>query len=323
MKWGRYLLILWAMWSVMPISAQDDAEVTPEPPLAETIQAVFSADDLTPRLGEPFELTLSIEMPLGAQLIEFPEFPEDWSPFLVLETGELLTETLTNGHELYRQTLRVLLWEVGDLTTPETFIRYQLDGEPEVYGVPVRTLSFTVPSMLNSDMNQNELRPLKPQIGLFFLPWWAIVGIIGVTITGTWGGRRWWLHRRNRDTDEAIESLDPTTVTRDVLSRLQIDQNAPIYAFERIVNQLRWYIAQRLKLQIEHMTAVELSNDIARQLSPDSGQELGQILIYIEQLRFSQDDVSEQSFKQVRARSLAWVEAVEVIIAPNIAEDVA
>lgn len=320
MKWGIYLLIIWVTLAVLPIFAQDEAEVTPQPPLSETIRAIFNADDLTPRLGDPFELTLTVEMPLGAELIEFPEFPEDWSPFLVLETSELMIESLDDGREIYRQELRVLLWDVGDLLTPETFVGYQLAGATDIYYVPVRALSFTVPSMLNPDMNQNELRPLNPQIGLFYVPWWVIAGVISVVAGGAWGGRRWYLRRLNQDHDESIESLDPVIVTRDVISRLQIDQNAPIYAFERIHSQLRWYIAQHLNLQIEHMTAIELAGVIGRHLTADIGRELGQILIYIEQLRFSQGEASEGAFKQVRARSLAWIDSVDAMLMTSVDE---
>lgn len=308
---GMCLFVILGIYLSSFILAQEGVETTPEPPLADTIRAVFSADDLSPLLGVPIELTLTVEMPVGAHLIEFPEFPEDWLPFMVREVGVLSTQTLSDGREIFTQTLTVILWDVGDFETPETFIGYQLDGEQEVYYVPVRSVPFTVPSVLNPDMNQNELRPLKPQIGLFYVPWWVIVSVVGLLVGSIWGGMRWYRYRRDQRVIEVVQPLDSAVISHDVISRLRMDENAPLYVYERVNAQLRWYAGQRLGLTMEHMTALELSDAVGAKLEPEIGQELARILIFIEQLRFSDEVASEKSLQGVVARSLAWIDMVE------------
>ena len=141
---------------------------------------------------------------------------------MIREIGELSVEQIDDERERFSQTVTVILWDVGDFTTPETFVGYRIADDAEVYYVPVSAVSFFVPSMLNPDMNQNELRPLKPQISLTYMPWWVIVGVFTGIGAGGWLLYLRYHHRLANQPSEEVPSLDPIIIIQSTLAKLTL-----------------------------------------------------------------------------------------------------
>ena len=61
----RRFTLLIGIWFVcwFPVFTQTEPEITPETPLLDTIRAFFQSNDLSPLLGMPIELTITVEMP--------------------------------------------------------------------------------------------------------------------------------------------------------------------------------------------------------------------------------------------------------------------
>ncbi len=135
--------------------------------------AQFSAANQAPLVGEPVRLTLTAAFTSGAAMVEWPDFPDQWTMFEVRGVSELnIAEQ--NGTLEYRQDITVVLWEPGDYSTPETVIVYSdLNGTLAELFVPA--LPFSVPSVLSSDLS---LRPLKPLTFLFYIPPALIVTLV-------------------------------------------------------------------------------------------------------------------------------------------------
>ena len=111
--------------------------------------------------------------------------------------------------------------------------------------------------------------------------------------------------------------------SRGVLRRSRSRASAPIYAFERVNSQMRWYAGDRLRLNTKHLTVDELVHGVAEKAGDEIGQELGRILAYIEQLRFSDGDASIKSLEQVVVRCLAWIDRLEFVLSSVSNEDIA
>ena len=318
----KYVLLLVSMSFLvtMRLIAQDDVETTPEPQLLDTIRASFEATDLSPLLGVPVELSIAVDMPPESELIEFPEFPDDWGDFMVREVDELIIEPLDDGRVLYTQNLTVILWDVGDFDTPETFVGYQLIGEEDVYYVPVNTVSFFVPSMLNPDMNQNELRPLNSQISLFYVPLWVIIGCILVIGSGAWISIRWYRRMQANRPVETVILIDPIITARSELAKIDSQSDAPDVAFDLIDRILRRYLRDRLSIEMGDILVDNSRQVLSTKLDSTLIEELDQLVTFLQDVRFSPTQSSPKSLERLLSRCTDWVNAVEQAQAIGVAQ---
>jgi len=318
----KYVLLLVSMSFLvtMRLIAQDDVETTPEPQLLDTIRASFEATDLSPLLGVPVELSIAVDMPPESELIEFPEFPDDWGDFMVREVDELIIEPLDDGRVLYTQNLTVILWDVGDFDTPETFVGYQLIGEEDVYYVPVNTVSFFVPSMLNPDMNQNELRPLNSQISLFYVPLWVIIGGILFGSGSCWVGIRWYRRMQANRPVETVILIDPIITARSELAKIDSQSDAPDVAFDLIDRILRRYLRDRLSIEMGDILVDNSRQVLSTKLDSTLIEELDQLVTFLQDVRFSPTQSSPKSLERLLSRCTDWVNAVEQAQAIGVAQ---
>lgn len=186
-----------------------------EEPLSEDFssfaQAYFLADTYTPLVGEPIQLTLVVQSEPGVEIAEWPELPETWRVFMVREAGEISVNERSDGSTEKRQTFTIYVWRPGDFETPDVFIGYELLATSEFFRIPVRSVFFTVPTVLETgDLNQLTIRPYLPPVGFFYLPPWMLVIIGGGVVGAAWGLRRYLERRRLRRLAEQIQ-IDPVT----------------------------------------------------------------------------------------------------------------
>ncbi len=284
-------IVIPVVWfaAAFTIAAQD---TTPEAILAGTVRAQFRADTLTPLIGEPVSLELLADLPPGAVLVTWPEPGEQWGEFAVIEADDLeVTGEVADGQRL-RQRLKVIIWEPGDYETPETFVQYRLPGVDETYSAPFTTIFFTAPSVLDS--TDLVLRPLKGQIGLFYLSPLMVLLIILAVLTAA--GGIWWAYRRWRESRPVV--VVTVSATEKAIIALQVLASNGAGAQAVVIQAadiLRIYIRERLDIDATELTTSELAPTLAvhERLSDDLRNNMITILEYADAVKFAGQVVAE------------------------------
>jgi hypothetical protein len=148
---------------------------TPDNPTGafDSVIARFDASTLSPLTGEPFTLTLTISLPDGTQVTEWPVIEGNWGPFEIRERSEI---TQVGQDVIQRYT--AVLWRPEDVVTPESYVGYSAGGT-DIRRVPVREAFFSVPTVLKPD--DEALRPpLPPLISPW--PWPEIILACGLLL---------------------------------------------------------------------------------------------------------------------------------------------
>lgn len=256
-------------------------------------------------------LTMRVEAPPGTTVLELPEF--DWEPpFMLLDVGEVVVENQSDGSRFYTQLLDMRIWAPGDHQTPDTFVRYQIGDE--VYSVPVRPVFFTVPTVLESDdLNELEPRPLKPQIGFFYVPPWLLV--VGVVLVGlaVWFGRErylaWLVTRRERN--RVI--LTPGQVMRGQLVSLQSGKYEPGAVYLEVADALRDYLYALHDVLALDLTTTEVLDRLQQVAVLDDvrQEELQRMLEQSDLVKFADYRPSAKSAAGMVNFALTWLEQIE------------
>ncbi len=284
------------------INAQED-----DAPPGDVIEADFDVDNQTPLVGQPFRLDLTIRTPPEVVIVEWPVFVEDWSPLMLVEIGEIITEEQADGAAVYRQRFDARLWRPGDFTTPETFVGYQVIGSDEIRRVPIRPVFFTVPSVLEStDLNTLELMPDKPPIWFFHIPAWAVVLFLGVIGGSGWLG--WRAQQRRLARRRAVRVVK--TPEQIALERLTaLEAMPPAVMFTGAADVLRGYITVRLGVDAAEMTTHELTTALNGRLPDDRFNALQQILIQSDLVKFATAEPDEKTAQRMVMLVDRWIKA--------------
>jgi hypothetical protein len=321
------LSVLVGLWSGVVIG--QDAEVTPEPanPVETLINALFSADNVTPLIGEPVQLEFVVEVPPGVEIVEWPEFPEDWPPFMVREVGPVEIDEQADDGQIWRQALTVILWRTGDRRTPDVFIGYRSDAldEDEIYRIPARPLFFTVPSVLETtDLNVLDIRPARNPLGLFYLPPWVVVLVI-VSVAGKgWYLWRWRERRRALAAARQAMAEQPTAGEMAMESLAELSLDTPDQVYEQVADVLREYLWARFDIPASDMTTVEIRAALDRQpdLEPEQIGEAVRLLEQADLVKFAEAAPGERSAQRAVAAAARWLQAVDPGLLVS-AEDIA
>lgn len=236
---------------------------TPGPDLAvmtDVATARFSTTTYSPLTGEPFTLTLTVTLPPGFTLTDWPTLPEQWGDFLVMESGEQITEQLEQNVTAISQDFTVLLWEPGDSKTPQMFVSYS-DGTSQL-SIPAREAIISVPTVLIP--GDENLRPLRPAVYLPYISPLAVIGDLLVLGTGFGLGYRRW---KNRSVTQVVEEVRPPTPYEIAQTGLQTLQNTPDLSpaeqYAQIGGILREY--NRARMDIRGGETTEELVDLLRQ----------------------------------------------------------
>ncbi|MBZ0277869.1 MAG: hypothetical protein K8I60_17105 [Anaerolineae bacterium] len=269
----------------------------------------MSADNLTPLIGEPVHLTLSVQAPDGTEIL-WPNFVTVFAPFVVSDVGA--AEVSTSGTmQTFRRVLTVILWQPGDYQTPDLSLDIKLPGESEPRQLQVDSLFFTVPSVLNPD--DLNLRPLKPQIAL---PYVSTVLIIAGSL-GVLGGvsAAWYWRGRIGVFRQPPPASDLHPAAQAALVRIQRASNNQdaVASYQIGADALRAYVQGRFHVQAEEMTTDELINTLESHdhLPTRRQRELGWMLEQADLVKFARVQPSLKAAQRLLNAAYEWVERVD------------
>jgi hypothetical protein len=271
------------------------------------VLAAFSADRGAPLIGEPIRLTLTVSVPVGAE-VTLPTFRLDWPPFMVTSAGDVRKIRDNAARTTYQQELIVILWKPGDYETPETFVDYRLLNSTETVRLTVEPAFFAVPSVLDS--NDFTLRPLKPPESLPYVsPLFIAAGfmalIVAIVSVGRWASRRL--------IPQKVEKPgDMTSRTLRELQRIGTMALPPCRAYPLVGDTLRKYVEEQFHIPAEEMTTDELLSVMQSQsrFNEQQRRDLRRILERVDLVKFAKVQPETDSTKRLLQAVTQWVEAV-------------
>jgi hypothetical protein len=308
-RWIGVLLVT-LMWGDAALAQDTTPETTPQPvpevtPDLDTIRAAFTPSVASPLVGQPFRLTLTVELPPGAVIVQWPPIADEWRPFMVRQVGDVVIERSPEG-DVHRQTLDVILWIPGPQQTPETFVGYQLAGNSEVFYAPFSALTIDVPRTVE-EIN-SEPRPYRPVIWPFYLsPFWIAVGAL-ITIAAGYSVIRWRRRRLARRQEENMpRPLSPDERALTAITRLK--DADPVMRVEAGADILRDYVAVLLRINTVELTTHELEQKARAQLEATRLEALIDILEDADLVKFASARPTPEFADRLLARIRRWIKA--------------
>ena len=278
--------------------------------------AIFSSDSAVVLIGEPIVLTLTVSVPTNAS-VTLPDETADWEGFEVQAILDTTTE-LTPDSQIVRRQYQVVLWRVGDFSTPPFTVSYQLSGESGSRVLVVQPTFFLVSSVLRpGDLIP---RPYLPPISLFFVPlWWIPVGIVTALValivsysTSQWFGNRFLVRRpRNRTSAQ---------IAKRRLNRIATDNRSDVReTYMRVTLVLREYIERRFNIPATQMATEELLDEMRQQrVQPAILQQLTAMLEAADDARFDQLEPQRNEIKILVGQAVRWIEQVTFTLGEEV-----
>ncbi len=278
--------------------------------LVNLVDASFSADNLSPLLGEPVELILKADAPTNVEIVGWAEFPEEDTPFQVIEAGDIEQETLGDTTS-YTQTLELVVWEVGFFNTPELFITYINPNTGATLNAPIQSVFFNTQSVL--DPEDTILRPNTDLIELPYFPPWVVVIVIVVIATVLWLLNSF--RRSQRFASRLAQAGTPFQKTVFELRHL-IEQNLPAETvYPLVAEHLRMYLATRFGLTTSDLTTIELMGQVREHPSftPRLANDLQRVLEQADLVKFAQFSPDSNSTIRIVNYAIQWLESSEKV----------
>lgn len=309
----RYVFIALILLIVAGVvRAQDQTTLTPffPDPTATFSPDIQAPDQVTARLttsndrpltGEPFTLTLTVELPPDLTLYELPEIGDQLGDFEIRSRSEVTQDARADGGQIYRQTFEAVLWVPGDVIVPELFVRYGFGGD-DASIIPVRTEFFTVPTVI--DFNDQTLRPMREPIWLPVLPAWIYalpVGVIAFIVA--------LLSQRSQPEPEFNDELEPMTLTP--FERLNALQGGEVSARERVsasAECLRAFIVERFDIPAHDLTTDELGQALDNVIDTSLKDQAVQILTQADLIKFAGQDVDDELSLRLLQMTRRWMQ---------------
>jgi hypothetical protein len=301
----RLLLFLILLWAGL-IQAQDVTETAPLPEANSPVTAVFSTSTTEPLLGEAFEITITINAPVGAEILSWPTFD---MPMEMLEEGEIITENLGATIQ-YRRTYKVVVWEVGELLSAGTLLEYRLGSRQSA--VPISSFFIQVPSQVENA----ETASLRPSIAPIDLPYTSpyiyiviLAGAIFLLLIVTR------LIQASRQGMVRIVAASPLEKALAELEDLK-NQNLPaatIYAM--VADYMRQYVEGRFGIQAVEMTTLELTDALrgTNLLPKEQERRLQEILEQADLIKFARFQPDESTSKRLVNYAMKWLRETEKV----------
>lgn len=273
--------------------------------------ARFVAQNLAPLVGQPVDLVLIVQVPAGA-IVSWPDFPEDWSPFMVRAVGE--KEIVSSGSgQTIRQVLTVVLWQPGDYETPDFALDYQLVGQPETLQIVAEKVFFSVPSVL--DVEDLTLRPLKPPVSLPYISPLLVPGAIAGIVIAVFAGWRWW-YRPTAGMRRVVVASDLHPAAQTALTQIRRAAANPQVAAESYrvaADALRGYVGERFGLPAPEWTTGELvaALETHAKLALRRQRELSHMLEQADLVKFAAMQPRVKAAQRLLGAAYQWIEQVD------------
>lgn len=262
----------------------------------------------TVRVGDPFIMKASVEVPAGAH-VTWPVFPDSGSP-ITMRTG--IKVSGAEGGSTRRETAeyRLAAWSVGSVPLTLGAITVS-SGTADTVTIPFTAPPIVVETVLPAD---TSLRVPKPAKALFprIVPWWeawwpALVVLLLLVILG-------YVVYRYRHRAKAMLELDPfARAIRDFqrLDRLALGDAGEQGRFVALaVEVMRTY----LSIRVPQASLALTSEELMRVVADDSRvpvQRLAPLLIDADAIKFGQQPVSALAAKEYALEARGLVSAVE------------
>lgn len=277
---------------------------------AEIAEARFSTRNRGPLVGEPVELTLIVALPAGSTLVSWPDFPEQWAEFEIVQVSELVIIESSNGTAQYQQTILARLWEPGDYETPETIISVQTIGATTRNDLVAETLFLTVPSVLVAD--DEALYPPKAPVHLPYIPLSILVILAYSLFIAVTQAAHYWRVRRQQRT-AAIEAVNIRALNRQLLASLQhIEQHSlePAAIYSLVADNIRDYLRDQYGIAAHEMTTRELLATLQHHLPPPLLSRLQQLLGQADLVKFARYQPTPDAAQQYLEATVRWLQAI-------------
>ena len=268
-----------------------------------TPTAAFDADTLTPAIGQPLTLTLTVTTPPGAEVI-FPTIEGDWGDFTVLTTSPPTIQAQAN-RVIHTQTLTAVAWGLGELSTPLTQLQVLTNGSQQT--ITVDPLFITVPVILD---DQPQLRTARRTLSQFHIPTWTIIlASAGLLSLFTFGGVAAVRFHSQRTRTTLTEKVQRTIGQRTLQSLKRLEQDAPdwITQYTAMGDTLRFYLTERYHLPPD-LTTTELLDTLPAHTATD---DLRYLLHHADLAKFAPQHIIRPQDKPIIPLALDWLKRTE------------
>lgn len=271
---------------------------------SDLVTAFFSTSNSTPRIGETFTLTLTVELPAGVQLIEFPTLPDEMLPLKILVANPVSIQGQTQS-----QTFTAAMWGAGRYITPEIPVRVLYQGG-EVSN-PVRSVTIDTLSEIIDPQGELSLKPaIQPRDVPYVSPLWIGVAALVVVIIALLVRR---FVRREARRVAAPRLGSPAQMALAQLEDLKAQALSPDVLYPLVADHLRTYLQSRSGIVLADMTTQEIITALKTQttLTEASRRLLEQILEQADLVKFARFAPDEaQGIRLVNA-AIRWLRDAE------------
>lgn len=268
------------------------------------IGAALSPD--TVQVGDPFILTVTIEVPAGAK-VTWPTPTDTTAPFTMRNDVRV---TGTENGAVRRETAEydMTVWGMGAVPITLPDIKVQIDNKDTT--VPFQAPSLFVASVLPADTSLHVPKPAKelfPRIVPWWEVWWPALVLLLLLLLA-------WLLIRSRKKKLRALDLDPfARAERDFqrLDRLALNEAGEQGRFVALALEvLRTYLSVR----VPQATLALTSDELLVAVAPDSRvptQQLQPLLVEGDAIKFGRLPVTGAHARELALEARAVVSAVE------------
>lgn len=269
--------------------------------------ALVRPDTVT--VGDPFTLTISLEVPSDAT-VSWPSIT-DTSAAVSMRAAPTVSRQVQGGIRSETAQYAMAAWDVGELPMglPDVTVRLASG----VVAVPIRDARIIVRTVLPLDTALHVPKPARP---LFprSVPWWelwwpAAVAVAALTLL-------WWLWRRRRHRvlrkDVATRSVFESAMDDfERLRRLALaDVGERGRAVALAVEILRTYLAARIGAALMSRTSDEVLDAVALDCRVPRDR-LSALLAESDAIKFAQRTVTTVRSVELQAEAKSIVEVIE------------
>jgi hypothetical protein len=288
---GSLTGVVWAQTPTPVINAEQSA----------VVNAYFAASNPAPLIGETFDLTLTVEVPNGVALVNFPTLPEDMGNLIILEQQPVESQVV-GGNTVYTQKMIAVLWESGIYLTPEIPVMVNTGGQ--TFNNLVKSASLNVPALieLSGDL---ALRPaIKPR-DLPYLPPYIPALVIVVVATLLFMVRVLLTRRRRA----YIRQGTPAQIAIAELEDLKTQQLEAALIYPMVADKVRQYVQIRFGVRAVEMTTVELVETLRQQIgfSDTLRKSLRQLLEQADLVKFARFEPDTNATTRLVNFAIRWI----------------
>ena len=302
-RWRVTRLVCRAVRSAISAPRADSAPKLP----AIRAGALVRPDTVT--VGDPFTLTISLEVPSDAT-VSWPSIT-DTSAAVSMRAAPTVSRQVQGGIRSETAQYAMAAWDVGELAMGLPDISVRLASG--VVAVPIRDARIIVRTVLPLDTALHVPKPARP---LFprSVPWWelwwpAAVAVAALTLL-------WWLWRRRRHrvlrkdvaTRSAFESAMDDFERLRRLALADVGERGRAVALA--VEILRTYLAARIVAASMSRTSDEVLGAVALDRRVPNGR-LSALLAESDAIKFAQRTVTTVRSVELQTEAKSIVEVIE------------